>query len=46
METKRIILRTNKAESYIFEKINKINKYLAKLTKRKKERIQINKIKD
>jgi hypothetical protein len=33
-------------KSWLFEKINKIDKPLVKLTKRKRENIQINKIRD
>jgi hypothetical protein len=33
-------------QSWFFEKISRINKHLAKLTKRKRENIQINKIRD
>jgi hypothetical protein len=34
----------NETRSCFFEKINKINKSLAKVTKRRKEKTQINKI--
>jgi CTP-dependent riboflavin kinase len=42
METKRI----NKTKSWFFEKISKIDKSLAKITKRKIEKTQINKIRN
>jgi hypothetical protein len=45
METKRKIKRINK-NSWLVEKINKIEKLLAKLIKRKKERTHINKIRN
>ena len=44
METKKTIAKINKTESWFFEKINKIDKPLARLIKKKKERTQINKI--
>ena len=43
IETKKIIAKINKTKSQFFEKINKIDKPLARLIK-KKERTQINKI--
>ena len=36
----------NETKSWFFEKINKIDKPLARLTKKKRERIQINKIRN
>jgi hypothetical protein len=45
MESKKPIWRINKTKSWFFEGINRINKTLAKLTKRKKGNTQINKIK-
>ena len=36
--------RINETKSWFFEKINKIDKPLSKLTKRQRENIQINKI--
>ena len=42
IETKEIIIRINKSRSLFFEKINQINKPLSRLTKKKKERTQIN----
>ena len=38
------ILRINESRSWFFEKINKINKPLSSLIKKKRERIQINTI--
>jgi predicted transcriptional regulator len=46
METKRTIQRTDETQSWFFEQINKIYKSLAKLTKGKREKTQINKIRD
>ena len=46
IETKRTILRINKSRSWLFEKINKINKPLSRLIKNKRERIQINTIRN
>ena len=43
-ETKKTIGKINKTKSWFFEKINKIDKPLARLIKKKRERIQINKI--
>ena len=37
-ETKETIAKANKTKSWFFEKINKINKPLARLIKKKKER--------
>ena len=47
-ETKRIILRINESRSWFFEKINKINKPLSRLTEteRERERTQINTIRN
>ena len=36
----------NKAKSWFFEKINKMNKPLARLIKKKREKNQINKIRN
>ena len=44
METKRTILKINKSRSWFFERINKINKPLSRLIKKKREKIQINTI--
>ena len=46
METKRTIQRINKSRSWFFEKINKVDKPLAKLTKEHRDSIQINKIRN
>ena len=46
METKRTIQRINKTKSWFFEKINKIDKPLARLTRGQRESIQINKIRN
>jgi len=43
-ETKETIAKINKAKSWFFEKINKIDKPLASLIKKKREKNQINKI--
>ena len=45
-ETKEIIAKINKAKSWFFEKINKIDKLLARLIKKKREKNQINKIRN
>ena len=41
---KRTVEKINKTKSWFFEKINKIDKPLDRLIKKKKERTQINKI--
>ena len=46
IETKKTIARINKTKSWVFEKINKIDKPLARLIKKKRERTQINKIRN
>jgi len=46
VETKRTIQRINKGKSWFFEKINKIDKPLARLTRGYRECIQINKIRN
>ena len=43
---KEIIVKINKTKSYFFEKINKIDKPLARLIKNKRERNEINKIRN
>ena len=43
-ETKSTIVRINESRSWFFEKINKINKPLSRLIKKKRERTQINTI--
>ena len=40
----KTIAKINKTKSWFFEKINKIDKPLARLIKKKRERMQINKI--
>ena len=45
-ETKEIIAKINKTEIWFFEKINKIDKPLARLIKKQREKNQINKIKN
>ena len=46
VETKRTIQRINKTRSWFFEKINKIDKPLARLTRGHRDSIQINKIRN
>ena len=46
IETKKTIAKMNKTKSWFFEKINKINKCLARLIKKKSERTQVNKIRN
>ena len=46
IETKKTITKINKTKSWFFEKVNKIDKPLARLIKKKKERTQINKIRN
>ena len=43
---KKTIAEINKTKSWFFEKINKIDKPLARLIKKKRERTQINKIRN
>ena len=43
-ETKEIIAKINKTKSWFFEKVNKIDKPLARLIKKKRKKNQINKI--
>ena len=45
-ETKEIIAKINKAKSWFFERINKIDKSLARLIKKQREKNQINKIRN
>ena len=45
-ETKETIAKINKAQSWFFERINKIDKQLARLIKKQKEKNQINKIRN
>ena len=42
----KTIVKINKTKSYFFEKINKIDKPLTRLIKKKREKNQINKIKN
>ena len=46
IETKKTIAKINKTKSWFFRKINKIDKSLARLIKKKRERTQINKIRN
>ena len=45
-ETKEAIVKINKAKSWFFERINKIDKPLARLIKTQREKNQINKIRN
>ena len=45
-ETKETVAKINKAKSWFFEKINKIDKPLARLIKKQREKNQINKIRN
>ena len=44
--TKKAIEKINETKSWFFEKINKIDKLLARLVKKKRERIQISKVRN
>ena len=44
--TKETIVKINKTKSWFFEKINKIDKPLARLIQKKREKNQINKIRN
>ena len=46
IETKKTVERINESKSWFFEKINKINKPLARFTKKKREKTQVNKIRN
>ena len=46
IETKSTIVRINESRSWIFEKINKIDKPFSRLMKKKRERTQINTIRN
>ena len=46
IETKKTIENINETKSWFFEKINKIDKPLARLIKKKRERTLINKIRN
>ena len=41
-----MIQKINESKSWFFEKINKLDKVLTRLTKKKRERTQINKIRN
>ena len=43
---KQTIVKINKTKSWFFEKINKIDKHLARLIKKKRDENQINKIRN
>ena len=45
-ETKKTIAKIKKTKNWFFEKINKIDKPLARLIKKKREKNQINKIRN
>ena len=45
-ETKETIAKINKAKSWFFKRTNKIDKPLARLIKKKREKNQINKIRN
>ena len=45
-ETKETIAKINKTKSWFFEKVNKIDKPLARLIKKKREKNQINKVRN
>ena len=46
IETKKTVAKINKTKSWFFEKIKKIDKPLARLIKKKRDRTQINKIRN
>ena len=46
MQKKQTIAKINKTKSWFFEKINKIDRPLARLIKEEKEKNQINKIRN
>ena len=45
-ETKETIAKINKTKNWLFEKINKTDKSLARFIKKKGEKIQVNKIRN
>ena len=45
-EAKETIAKSNKTKSWFFEKVNKIDKPLARLIKKQREKNQINKIRN
>ena len=46
IEKKKTIAKINKTKSWFFQKINKIDKQLARLIKKKREKSQINRIRN
>ena len=46
IETKKTIAKINKTKSWFFQKIKKIDKLLARLIKKKRDRTQISKIRN
>ena len=46
IEIQKTIEKINKTKSWFFEKVNKVDKPLARLTKKRRERTQINKIRN
>ena len=46
IKIKKTIEEINKTKSWFFERVNKFDKLLARLTKKKRERTQINKIRN
>ena len=46
IETNKTIAKINKTKSWFFEKINKVDKPLARLIKKKREKTQINRIRN
>ena len=46
MKKKETIVKINKTKSWFFEKINKIDKPLARLIRKKREKNQINKVRN
>ena len=43
---KKIIEKINETKTWFFEEVNKMDKPLARLNKKKRERVQINKIRN
>ena len=46
IEIKKTVEKINKTKSWFFEKVNKIDKLLPRLTKKRREKTQINKIRN
>jgi hypothetical protein len=46
LDTKRTIQKTNQSSSWFFEKLNKIDKHLARITREHRDSILINKIRN